>query len=270
MKIHVVSLTFILFLASCHEAPVPFFANEESVKRELENDFICDEVARANTPYANSGEVSGIGIRQAFNICTTAQFLNIGKRKEDWDKYFNIRADLNFKEEILRVGEDFFPIGEITQYSDIDPLLNDRFFTGVIDGKGHSILRLSILFEDYNKRSVGIFPYIAKTGELRNLNFENIRIIHSVSPEIDVDRAQLSVAGGVIGISDGARLENISVSRMQLIHEFDKNFFSITGVFSGVLVNSILNVYQFIQINQPVIVSGGCRCKLGGRFSDII
>ena len=47
--------------------------------------------------------------------------LNIGKRKEDWDKNFNIRADLNFKEEILRVGEDFFPIGEITYYSDKDP-----------------------------------------------------------------------------------------------------------------------------------------------------
>ena len=109
-------------------------------------------------------------MRQAFNICTTKQFLNIGKRKEDWDKYFNIRADLNFKEEILRVGEDFFPIGEITYYSDKEPLVNDRLaFSGVIDGKGHSILRLSVLFEDYNKRSVGIFPYIAKTGELRNL-----------------------------------------------------------------------------------------------------
>ena len=50
MKINAVCLTFILLLASCQEATVPFFANEESVKRELENDFICDELARAISP----------------------------------------------------------------------------------------------------------------------------------------------------------------------------------------------------------------------------
>ena len=62
------------FLSFLPRSDGSLFANEESVKRELENDFICDELARANQPYANSGEVSGIGMRQAFNICTTKQF----------------------------------------------------------------------------------------------------------------------------------------------------------------------------------------------------
>ena len=234
MKINVVCLTFILFLASCQEATVPFFANEESVKRELENDFICDEIARANQPYANSGSVSGVGSRQAFNICTTTQFLNIGKRKQDWDKYFNIRADLNFKEELLLVEEDFFPLGEITFYNDFEApdepenTKNNRLaFTGVIDGKGHSIMRLSVLFEEYNKRSIGIFPYIASPGEIRNLNFEGVRIIHSRGDEFISDGEEPffpTFSGGVIGLSDGARFENVHASKVQLIHELKWNY----------------------------------------------
>jgi len=272
MKINLVLLIFIIFLTSCQEATVPFFANEESVKRELENDFICDELARANQPYANSGEVSGVGRRQAFNICTPAQFLNIGKRKQDWDKYFNIRADLNFKEELLLVGVDFFPIGEITYYSDYDLAKNDRLaFTGVIDGKGHSILRLSILFDKYNKRSIGIFPYIAKSGELRNINFENIRIIHETGEDFIDDTTTLSIAGSIVGLSDGARFENIRASRVQLIHEF-QNEKSSVGIFSGVLINSILNgvsVYSNQSSSQSEASGGLAGIVLGGRFTGI-
>tara|TARA_B100000925_G_scaffold255942_1_gene209507 strand:+ start:2924 stop:6580 length:3657 start_codon:yes stop_codon:yes gene_type:complete len=284
MKINVVCLTLILLVTACQEATVPFFAEEESVKRQLENDFICDELARANSPYANSGTASGVGDRQAFNICTPAQFLNIGKRKQDWDKHFNIRADLDFKEELLVVGEDFFPLGEITFYNDFevpggpeDRQNNRLAFTGVIDGKGQSILRLSVFFKDYNKRSIGIFPYIAKSGEIRNLNFENIRIIHNKGDDFISDRAEgsdiypLSVAGGIIGLSDGARFENVSASRVQLFHDFS-NIASSSGVFSGLLINTIANKVS-LYTNQPPTASplsgGFAGIVLGGRFTDI-
>ena len=233
MKLKLFCLTFSLFLISCQEKTKPFFAEEESIKRELEREFICDEEARANQPYANSGEASGIGEKQAYSICTPQQFLNIGKIKTDWDKYFIIREDLNLDEEVLRVGKEFYPIGEIKKYKYNNPSENSALaFKGTIDGRGHRISGLTAYFEESMLKSVALFPYIAKPGELRNINFDNIKIIHSTSDEIgnfDIDEFVFSSV--IMGFSDGGRFENINVDRIQLFSDFDTS--NITHHFSG-------------------------------------
>ena len=118
------------------------------------------------------------------------------------------------------------------------------------------------------------FPISQKLVSYENLNFENIRIIHTTGAEFIADTSELkpiSLAGGIIGLSDGARFENIKASRVQVIHELN-NEKSFSGIFSGVLINSILNgvsVYS-TQSGSEAQVSGGLAgIILGGRFTDI-
>jgi hypothetical protein len=92
-------------------------------------------------------------------IYTTEQLNTIGLVTCDWDKCFKLIADLDLGQ---FTGEEFNIIGYYRSSTDNKP------FTGVFDGNGHTISNFSYTSTD--KRYIGLFGYIDDpNAKVRNL-----------------------------------------------------------------------------------------------------
>jgi hypothetical protein len=93
-----------------------------------------------------------------YQIWTPEQMNAIGAEPNDWDKHFRLMADIDLS---ALSDERFHLIGEY--FAENDP--NNRPFTGVLDGDGHTISRFTCELADHNE--VGLFRLVS--GEIRNL-----------------------------------------------------------------------------------------------------
>ncbi len=105
---------------------------------------------------AQYGGGSGTEI-DPYLIRTAEQMNNIGATPGDWDKHFQLRADIDLSE---YTGDAYNIIGTDSM---------NGSFTGVYDGNNHTISNLSI--NSLREKYTGLFGYM--TGEVMNLGLIN-------------------------------------------------------------------------------------------------
>jgi hypothetical protein len=93
-------------------------------------------------------------------IAEANQMAAIGLNHADWDKHFKLISDIN----LAAYTGDTFPL--IGRYNN----LQDKPFTGVFDGDGHTIFNFTYV-SDTITEPVGLFSYFA--GEIKNLVLAN-------------------------------------------------------------------------------------------------
>jgi hypothetical protein len=100
----------------------------------------------------------GSGTENNPYLIRTAEQMNaIGASPADWDKHFQLRADIDLSE---LTGTEYNIIGTET---------SNEAFTGVFDGNDHTISNLSL--NSSRQRYTGLFGYV--TGEIMNLGLIN-------------------------------------------------------------------------------------------------
>ena len=108
-----------------------------------------------------------------------AELVNGGKT----DINITLTADIDL------TGKDWAPIGTSFHNS----------YTGIFDGGGHSITRLTVTTNDEH---AGLFGWLSEAGTVKNVVMEGVQITNNHSS---------SYAGGVVGFSLGT-IENCTVS----------------------------------------------------------
>ena len=111
----------------------------------------------------------GTGVpNDPYKIATTSDLSTLGQTPEDYDKYFIMIEDI-----------DFLSSGKIYEKAVIAPAADDTFgdfqnipFTGVFDGKGHTISSLTIKGMDY----LGLFGELDAGAKVMNIGLININI----------------------------------------------------------------------------------------------
>ena len=118
-----------------------------------------------------------------FIIDTAAKMNDIGNNPGDWDKHFKLTADIDLG---FYTGEMFNIIGFFCGYG--DP--NNRPFTGVFDGNGHTISNFTY---STSERQIGIFGYV------EGAEFKNVGLIN---PDVDAGTTGWRI-GALVGDMKG-------------------------------------------------------------------
>jgi hypothetical protein len=119
-----------------------------------------------------------------YRIATAEDLNNIGNYEEDWDKHFVLVNDVNVAQ---YTGTQFKIIGRWIWWN--DP--NNKPFAGVFDGNEHKVWNFTWVSD--NRDGVGIFGYLGRTGQIKNLRMENI----------DVNAINGRDVGGLVGHKEG-------------------------------------------------------------------
>ncbi len=106
-----------------------------------------------------------------YQISTAEDLMLLGESSEDYDKHFILIADINLDPNL--------PGRKVFRKALIAPDTNDTKwgfdgtnFTGVFDGNGHTILRLTISGEDF----LGLFGRIDSETQISNLGLEAVDV----------------------------------------------------------------------------------------------
>lgn len=122
-------------------------------------DAYCFGTRLTALPYANSPEgADGAGPLTAFELCTPAQVIELGRHPEDWGKTFRLAGDLDLRGvETAIIGDEATP------------------FTGVLDGGGHRITNL-VIDRPLDDR-VGLFGHIGHGARITNLELIDFDVV---------------------------------------------------------------------------------------------
>jgi hypothetical protein len=129
-----------------------------------------------------SGEVD-----DPFQIWTSEDLSLVGRYSCEWDKSFILMADIDFSG---YTGLEFKQIGT-------DP---SHPFTGIFNGNDHTLSHLTTT--QYNDNA-GIFGYVARPGQIRDLYIDNPTIL---TPQ------GYDTKGGLVGYNDGGTLSGCHIT----------------------------------------------------------
>jgi hypothetical protein len=101
-----------------------------------------------------------------YQIATAADLIALGETPEDYNKHFILTADIDLDPKL--------PGREVFDKAVIGPTWETRF-TGVFDGKGHTISHLTISGESY----LGLFGHLAVPAEVKGLGVVDVNIAGS-------------------------------------------------------------------------------------------
>ncbi len=126
-----------------------------------------------------------------YRIATAADLIALGETPEDYDKPFILTADLDLDRNLP--GRKVFDKAVIAPATVEHPspgfsALRVTPFTGVFDGRGHQISRLTIRGETY----VGLFGLLRSRAEVKNVGIVDVNVTGSAS-----------VVGGLVGQNSG-------------------------------------------------------------------
>jgi hypothetical protein len=127
-----------------------------------------------------------------YQIWTAEQMNAIGAEPNDWDKHFQLRADLDLSGFDGREGRPAFNIIALDVDAD-RPWSQRAFFTGVFDGSGHTIAHFTHVSTNRFQHA-GLFGLVGgPRGEIRNLGL--------VDAMVDVGGGWS--VGALVGTNDG-------------------------------------------------------------------
>ncbi len=115
-------------------------------------------------------------------ICDANQMQEIGANPDDWDKHFELIADIDLAR---FTGTEFNIIGT-------KPGLNGTF-NGTFDGNGHTISNLT--YTTSGKNFIGLFTILSSGGEIKDLGLINVNV--------DAGTGENYYVGGLVGANDG-------------------------------------------------------------------
>lgn len=128
-----------------------------------------------------------------FRIATAEDLNDIGNHPNDWPKHFKMMADIDLSGYDGQDGRPAFNI--------IAPDINDSAggfqgtaFTGIFDGNDYIIYNFTINAVGTNSDYLGLFGRVDSSGEIKNLNLENMNIIAGHS---------CNYLGGLVGDNHG-------------------------------------------------------------------
>jgi len=125
-----------------------------------------------------------------YQIATAADLMALGNEPNDYDKHFILTADIDLDPNLP--GRKVFDKAVIAP--DTDPVEWDfqgTRFTGIFDGKGHTILHLTITGKDY----LGLFGQLWPPAQVKDLGVVDVNITGAVSGG--------SYVGGLVGENEG-------------------------------------------------------------------
>ncbi len=122
-------------------------------------------MAQAGTYSGGTGEPNN-----PYQIATAQDLIDLGNEPNDYDKHFILTADIDLDPNL--------PGGEVFDHALVAPDTDDaksgfqgEFFTGYLNGQGHSILNLHIEDHDY----LGLIGGLSQ-GTIANLTLESVNI----------------------------------------------------------------------------------------------
>jgi hypothetical protein len=141
---------------------------------------------------ANYGGGSGTA-EDPYQIGTAADLIALGETPEDYDKHFVLTADIDFDPNLP--GQKVFKRAVIAPDADLVEVgYQGAAFTGVFDGRGHTISRLIV----YGGSHLGLFGVLGSSASVSNLGLEAVEIFGN---------APAGAVGGLAG-SSSATIRN--------------------------------------------------------------
>jgi hypothetical protein len=128
--------------------------------------FLLTIVSTAAAKYSG-----GSGAAQdPYQIATAADLIALGETPEDYDKHFILTADIDLDPNLP--GRKIFDKAVIAPDTDPAYGLQGTSFTGVFDGKGHTIMNLKVRGGNY----LGLFGQARLGAKISNLGLELVDI----------------------------------------------------------------------------------------------
>jgi len=241
------SKTFGLF------GPLNFTAGRQGVKLSmplLVLAAICFFALPAQAQYGGGSGTAG----DPYLIYTPEELNAVGARSGDWNKNFQLRADIDLAE---YTETNFNIIGSYTNFDD------NRPFTGVFDGNDHTVSNFT--YTSHTAEAAGLFGYV--TGEIKNLGLISPNISAGAGYNVGSLAGNLgkgtitgcyargvtvwgsSNVGGLVGSTDG-RIENCYSSGMIWGDTYAAGFVGQVGD------GTVLNCYSTATVSGSVNVGG--------------
>jgi hypothetical protein len=180
-------------------------------------------IASAGTYSGGAGTAA-----EPFRISTVSDWQELTVTRADWDKRFDLIADLDMNGVSLR------PIAH-----------SNPGFTGVFDGNEHVIRNAHVILGTY----LGLFGWLGTGGQIRRLGVEDVSIVGG------------DYVGGLVGYNDGA----ISYCYSTGFVSGDQYVGGLVG-FGG--IGTILICYSAASVSGSFCVGGLVGHTNGGNISN--
>ncbi len=139
------------------------------------------------------GFVPGAGTQaNPYSIYTAEQLNLIGMCRYEWDADFKLMADIDLSAVDGKDGRPAFNVIGMEYYP----------FTGVFDGNGHKISRLTVAGNEY----VGLFGMLGFDAEVRDLAVVDANVIGLSEPWFDTFEWPAFYVGALVGYNDGGNV----------------------------------------------------------------
>lgn len=133
-----------------------------------------------------------------FIIATAADMNAIGAHQEDWDKHFIMVNDIDLSQ---FTGDSFNTIGVYIDYEHPQ----NKPFTGVFDGMGHSIHNFTYQATGFDIDCVGLFVYV----DNNNTAIKNLTLIQ---PNVNtVGRVFCDYVGSLVGLMNNGTISHCCI-----------------------------------------------------------
>lgn len=157
-------------------------------------------------------------------ICSTAQFIDLGKRNSGWSKSFLLAQDIDLNQYYIDGGEKF-QIGSCGQTNCRDFGPGHIQYSGTFDGAGFTIAGFQYEIET-SEAGASIFGSIGSAGVVANLEI--------VGASIEGNDAMAVVAGRNDGVVSNVKVLNSSVD-LKPGNTTPENVAGVVGINRGVM-----------------------------------
>jgi len=221
-----------------------------------------DAIARINMgPYEFQKYCGGKGTaEEPYLICEPVHMQQIGANPDDWDKHFELMADIDLS---AYKGTQFNIIG---WYEDG---LNNEPFTGVVDGNDHTISNFT--YSSSRANYVGLFGYVAgPTAEIKDIGLIDPNINSTTGAGIGalaghIGRGTISncyvkggtVTGNVMVGSLAGQTANSTIFRCSAACDVTGNTWGIGGLIGDAWQTTISECHSTGSVNAENWGVGG-------------
>jgi hypothetical protein len=190
--------------------------------------------------YQLSDFITGAGTQiDPYLIYTAGQFNIIGLFLCDWDKHFKLMADIDLAG---FTGTSFNIIGYYSSN------LDDKPFTGLLDGNGHIISNFTYMFTEGDY--IGLFGYVYD-GDIRNLGL--------IDPNVDAGTGNF--VGSLVGVNGG------TITGCYVKGGSVSGHYSVGGLAGANDDGTISNCYSKSDVSGDLYVGGLVGMNWGGTIS---
>ncbi len=175
-----------------------------------------------------------------YEICSVAQLAHVG---QSLGRSFILKRDLDLSGGMEPIGYSVTSGSVTGSYAD---------FTGVFDGNGHTLSGWNHSGAFVNSAGaflpLGLFAKLGTGARVQNLKISGFMVFNGSTGVADIDDANSKDYAGILaGLTDGARIRNVSIETSTLNLEA----WSQVGGIVGLLRSSVLEDSHFGSVTTP-------------------